>query len=121
MFMSPTTPISVPLYGIECYTSCSTAQQHGACDVSTIAGACPIACHTGVVDGEDKLTAAGPGVNEFKMCFSDTQLNVQFALLIAATVPIAGLLRLPSVVRWLDRITGGVFVAFGLRLVLERR
>lgn len=44
-----------------------------------------------------------------------------FALLIAATVPIAGLLRLPPVVRWLDRITGGVFVAFGLRLVLERR
>ena len=44
-----------------------------------------------------------------------------FALLIAATVPIAGLLRLPPVVRWLDRITGGVFVAFGLRLGLERR
>lgn len=44
-----------------------------------------------------------------------------FALLIAATVPIAGLLRLSPVVRWLDRITGGVFVAFGLRLVLERR
>ena len=44
-----------------------------------------------------------------------------FALLIAATVPIAGLLRLSPVVRWLDRITGGVFVAFGLRLALERR
>ena len=92
MFMSPTTPISVPLYGIECYTSCSTAQQHGACDVSTIAGACPIACHTGVVDGEDKLTAAGPGVSEFKMCFSDTQLNVQFALLIAAFASVPFLL-----------------------------
>lgn len=44
-----------------------------------------------------------------------------FALLIAATVPIAGLLRLPVVVRWLDRTTGLVFVAFGLRLALERR
>lgn len=44
-----------------------------------------------------------------------------FALLIAATVPIAGLLRLPVVVRWLDRTTGLVFVAFGLRLALEHR
>lgn len=44
-----------------------------------------------------------------------------FAALIAATVPIAGLLRVPVVVRWLDRVTGGVFVAFGLRLALERR
>lgn len=44
-----------------------------------------------------------------------------FAALIAATVPIAGLLRAPVVVRWLDRVTGSVFVAFGLRLALERR
>jgi len=44
-----------------------------------------------------------------------------FAALIAATVPIAGLLRVPVVVQWLDRVTGGVFVAFGLRLALERR
>ncbi|WP_297512233.1 LysE family translocator [uncultured Caulobacter sp.] len=44
-----------------------------------------------------------------------------FAVLIAATVPIAGLLRVGAVVRWLDRVTGGVFVAFGLRLALERR
>lgn len=44
-----------------------------------------------------------------------------FTALIAATVPIAGLLRVPVVVQWLDRVTGGVFVAFGLRLALERR
>lgn len=44
-----------------------------------------------------------------------------FALLIAATVPIAGILRLPVVVRWLDRTTGLVFIAFGLRLALDRR
>lgn len=43
------------------------------------------------------------------------------AALIAATVPIAGLLRVSTVVRWLDRVTGGVFLAFGLRLALERR
>ena len=44
-----------------------------------------------------------------------------FAALIAATVPIAGLLRVPVVVQWLDRVTGCVFVAFGLKLALERR
>ncbi|WP_419318802.1 LysE family translocator [Caulobacter sp. ErkDOM-E] len=42
-------------------------------------------------------------------------------LLIAATAPLAGLLRKASVIRGLDRITGGVFIAFGLRLALERR
>lgn len=44
-----------------------------------------------------------------------------FAALIAATRPIAGALQKPAVVRWLDRLTGGVFLAFGLRLALERR
>ena len=42
-------------------------------------------------------------------------------LLIGATAPLAALLREASVIRWLDRITGGVFIAFGLRLALERR
>ena len=42
-------------------------------------------------------------------------------LLIAATVPLAGLLREASVIRGLDRFTGSVFIAFGLRLALERR
>ncbi|MDB5457043.1 MAG: LysE family translocator [Caulobacter sp.] len=41
--------------------------------------------------------------------------------LIAATAPLAGLLRRSAVVRWLDRVTGAVFVGFGLRLVLDRR
>lgn len=44
-----------------------------------------------------------------------------FAALIAATRPIAGVLQRATVVRWLDRLTGGVFLAFGLRLALERR
>lgn len=43
------------------------------------------------------------------------------AVLIAGTRPIAGVLQRAAVVRWLDRITGGLFVAFGVRLVLERR
>lgn len=43
------------------------------------------------------------------------------AVLIAGTRPIAGILQRAAVVRWLDRVTGGVFLAFGVRLALERR
>jgi threonine/homoserine/homoserine lactone efflux protein len=43
------------------------------------------------------------------------------ACLIAATHPIAAALKKPSVVRWLDRVTGVVFLGFGVRLALERR
>ncbi|HEY2749966.1 LysE family translocator [Phenylobacterium sp.] len=43
------------------------------------------------------------------------------ACLIGATRPIAGALQRASIVRWLDRLTGGVFLAFGVRLALERR
>ncbi len=43
------------------------------------------------------------------------------ATLIMATRPIAGVLQRAAVVRRLDRVTGGVFVAFGVRLALERR
>lgn len=46
---------------------------------------------------------------------------IWLSLLIAATQPIAKALKRPAVVRWLDRLTGGVFVAFGLRLALDRR
>lgn len=67
-----------------------------------------------------------PGVDPARFGLLLTTIHVVlgllwFAALIAATVPIAGLLRLPVVVRWLDRLTGCVFVAFGLRLALERR
>jgi threonine/homoserine/homoserine lactone efflux protein len=41
--------------------------------------------------------------------------------LILATAPIAKALRKPGVVKWLDRATGGAFVAFGVRIALERR
>ena len=43
------------------------------------------------------------------------------ATLILATRPIAGVLHRAAVVRWLDRVTGGLFLAFGVRLALERR
>lgn len=44
-----------------------------------------------------------------------------FAILIVATRPVASTLQQTAVVRWLDRITGGMFLAFGLRLAMERR
>jgi threonine/homoserine/homoserine lactone efflux protein len=46
---------------------------------------------------------------------------VFFAILIGATRPVARALQQAGVVRWLDRITGGVFLGFGVRLALERR
>ena len=44
-----------------------------------------------------------------------------FAALIAATSPLQRWLQRQAVVRWLDRVTGAVFVGFGLRLALDRR
>lgn len=46
---------------------------------------------------------------------------VWFALLIALTVPLGRLLARPAVVLGLDRATGCVFIAFGLRLALAER
>lgn len=64
--------------------------------------------------------AAGPFI--FLLAVLHAVLGlVWFAALIAATRPIAGALQKAAVVRWLDRLTGGVFLAFGLRLALERR
>lgn len=45
---------------------------------------------------------------------------VWLTALIAATRPIAGLLKRPAVISWLDRVTGGVFIAFGAKLALSR-
>jgi threonine/homoserine/homoserine lactone efflux protein len=46
---------------------------------------------------------------------------IWFACLIIATKSIAGFLRRPATVRTCDRVTGGVFVAFGVSLALESR
>ena len=46
---------------------------------------------------------------------------VWFASLILATRPLAGWLRRPRVVQTCDRLTGGMFVAFGVGLVLQSR
>jgi threonine/homoserine/homoserine lactone efflux protein len=45
---------------------------------------------------------------------------VWFALLIAATVPMGWILRRPGVVKAMDRVTGGIFIAFGAKLALSR-
>ena len=44
-----------------------------------------------------------------------------FVALILATRPIAGVLRRPKVTQWLDRVTGGIFVLFGVRLLFSSR
>lgn len=46
---------------------------------------------------------------------------IWFACLIAATRPIASWLKKPIVVQACDRLTGGVFIAFGLGLALGSR
>jgi threonine/homoserine/homoserine lactone efflux protein len=42
-----------------------------------------------------------------------------FALLILSAQPLARTLRRGSVIAWLDRVTGGIFIAFAARLALE--
>lgn len=44
-----------------------------------------------------------------------------FGILVAATRPLSKWLSRPSVTRGLDRMTGAVFIAFGLKLALEKR
>ena len=44
-----------------------------------------------------------------------------FTALVTATRPLRRLLRRAAVVRALDRVTGGVLIAMGLRLALESR
>lgn len=46
---------------------------------------------------------------------------VWFGVLVAATRPLARWLSRPAVMRGLDRMTGAVFIAFGLKLALEKR
>jgi len=64
--------------------------------------------------------AAGPFV--FLLAAIHAVLGLAwFAALIAATSPLKRWLQRAAVVRWLDRLTGVVFLGFGLRLALDRR
>jgi threonine/homoserine/homoserine lactone efflux protein len=65
---------------------------------------------------------AGASVAEFSLLLAVIHVAITFAwlsLLVALTVPIGRFLEKPRVLRWLDRVTGGVFIAFGARLALE--
>jgi threonine/homoserine/homoserine lactone efflux protein len=44
-----------------------------------------------------------------------------FALLIALTIPLGRFLSKPRVVRNLDRLTGCVFLGFGVKLAVAKR
>jgi threonine/homoserine/homoserine lactone efflux protein len=43
-----------------------------------------------------------------------------FALLIAAAAPLGRMLRQPKILKSRDRLTGGVFTAFGLKLAVSK-
>ena len=45
---------------------------------------------------------------------------IWFAMLILATVPLGALLRRAAFVRNLDRLTGSIFIAFGVRLAVSK-
>ena len=67
-------------------------------------------------------TGVAPGPFMFGLAAIHALLGIAwFAALIAATQPLARVLKRAAVVRWLDRLTGGVFLAFGVRLALDRR
>lgn len=52
----------------------------------------------------------------FLACIHVLLVLAWFSLLIAATAPLNQFLRRPSAVKTLDRLTGGIFIAFGLKI-----
>lgn len=66
-----------------------------------------------------------PGANIPSMILLMTLIHaglgfLWFALLISVTRPVAGALKQPGFRVWLDRVTGGVFIALGARLAFEQ-
>jgi threonine/homoserine/homoserine lactone efflux protein len=71
-----------------------------------------------------QFVPAGSNVAVFSFalaCIHVTLGTAWFAVLIAATVPLNRQMRRPSVIRMLDRLTGGVFIGFGVKLALSSR
>lgn len=67
---------------------------------------------------------AGAAVAPFSMLLASVHVAltlVWFAILIALTAPLGRALAHPAVITTLDRLTGGVFVAFGAKLALTAR
>lgn len=70
-----------------------------------------------------QFVPAGAGVagySFFLACLHVVLTLVWFTILIAATVPLGRVLRQPRVVRRLDRLTGVVFIGFGLKLAASK-
>jgi len=66
-----------------------------------------------------QFVPAGAGVASYSFflaCLHIALTLAWFAVLIAAKVLLGRFLRQPSTVKVLDRLTGGIFVAFGIRL-----
>jgi len=62
---------------------------------------------------------AGVGVAGYSLFLATVHVGltvIWFAILIAATAPLARILKRAPVIRALDRLTGGVFLAFGVKL-----
>jgi threonine/homoserine/homoserine lactone efflux protein len=71
-----------------------------------------------------QFVPAGTNVALFSFalaCIHVTLGTAWFAILIAATAPLNRQLRRPAVVRILDRITGAVFIGFGVKLAVSSR
>lgn len=71
-----------------------------------------------------QFVPAGMPVAPFVLALACLHLSMGVAwlsVLIAALRPIKRLLQAPGVVRWLDRVTGAVFLGFGLKLALSER
>lgn len=60
--------------------------------------------------------ASVAGYSFFLACLHVMLTLTWFGALISATVPLSRFLRRPSAVKTLDRLTGGIFVAFGIKL-----
>ncbi len=66
-------------------------------------------------------TGANVGLFSFLLATIHVLLGLAwFAVLITATIPMGRVLRRPRVVKSMDRVTGGVFVAFGVKLALSK-
>jgi len=70
-----------------------------------------------------QFVPAGADVASFSFLLASIHVLlglVWLGLLVAATIPMSRFLRRPAVVRTTDRLTGGIFVAFGTKLALSR-
>ncbi|WP_380872838.1 threonine transporter RhtB [Sphingomonas sp. DBB INV C78] len=71
-----------------------------------------------------QFVPAGMAVAPWSFMLAVIQLLIGalwLTVLIAATVPLGRMLARPAFIRRLDRVTGGVFIGFGVKLALSQR